>query len=228
MSAPLSVEGGRDALLCAQYFAKHHAEYSRAELGRATVERLIWREPGTSINRVDYLCDGGRLFVAGDLGDAIYITGAHDLAWWTRCDLSYFASKCDASEYGRGYKTWDDAECRARVNGQVEQMRADGETVDADRVYAALYAIGDGRDAWTEWMRGEASDLFGDDWWDFVPNFGVRPDQRCALHLAGLKAAMTQLRATEHPDAAAFDFSRSIPTAVAGSTYTAPLAGPTP
>lgn len=188
-------ERSRDESLRAEYFAKHLAEYSRAELGRATVERLIWRAPGTSINRVDYLCDGGRLFVAGDLGDAIYITGAHDLAWWTRCDLHYFASKCDASEYGRGYKTWDDDACRGRVNEQVEQMRADGETVDAERVSAALNAIDYGRDVWQEWMRDEASDLFGDEWWDFVPTWGIVPDQRCALHLAGLKAAMAQLRA---------------------------------
>lgn len=187
----------RDATLCAEYFAKHQATYTRADVGGVCVERLVWQAPRTNINRVDYLCDGGRLFVTGDLGDAIYTTGAHDLAWWTRCDLYYFAKKCDASEHGRGYKTWDDDDCRAELREWVAQSRADDETVDDDLVSDADAAILAGRHDWIEWQREHGADLFGDEWWDFVPNWGVRPDQRCALHLVGLKAAMAQLRTTE-------------------------------
>jgi hypothetical protein len=204
----------RDATLCAQYFAKHRAEYHRADIGPARMESLVWREPRTNINRIDYYCDGGRLFVAGDLGDAIYITGAKDLSWWTRCDLDYFASKCDASEHGRGYKTWDGDVARARLDEEIARMRADDEEVDDLDVLVARDALSDGRGAWDAWMRESASELFGHDWWDFVPNFGAVVAQRCALHLAGLKAAMTQVRATEAAAASvvlAVDPSRSTP-----------------
>jgi hypothetical protein len=190
------VQGPRDATLCARYFAKHEAAYSRADVGGAVIEHLVWRQPGTSINRIDYVClNGARLLVSGDLGDAIYTTGAHDLSWWTRCDLHYFAGKCAASEHGRGYRTWDDDAARRRLREEVARIQEDGEDVDAQLVSDADAAILAGHGEWETWMRESAEALFGDDWWEFVPNFGVRPDQRCALHLIGLKAAMTQVAA---------------------------------
>jgi hypothetical protein len=185
----------RDAALCARYFAKHQAAYSREVIGGAVVERLVWRQPGTSFHYVEYLClAGARLFVSGDLGDAIYTTGAQDLSWWARCDLRYFAGKCDASEYGRGYRAWDDDKARARLAEDVAQMRADGEVVDDDLVHDASSAAEDEQE-WNSFLREHGEELFGADFWESAPNYGRAIHERCALHLLGLKAALAQLAA---------------------------------
>jgi hypothetical protein len=206
------VQGPRDATLCARYFAKHEAAYSRADVGGAVIEHLVWRQPGTSINRIDYVClNGARLLVSGDLGDAIYTTGAHDLSWWTRCDLHYFAGKCAASEHGRGYRTWDDDAARRRLREEVARIQEDGEDVDAQLVserrrrhprWARRVGNVDARERGGT-VRGRLV--------EFVPNFGVRPDQRCALHLIGLKAAMTQVAAAT-PAPSAVEVPRLTPT----------------
>lgn len=175
-------------------FANHVAEYSEAEVGRVRVERLVWRQPGTNNYRVDYACIGGSvLCVCGDLGEAVYNAGGQSLAWWARCDRSYFAGKCMASEYGRGYKDWDDDRALSRFREEIARMRADGEEIDADLVDEAELCLAGGRGEWEAWMRESAHELFGDDWWDFVPNFGVVIAQRCELHLIGLKLAIAQL-----------------------------------
>jgi hypothetical protein len=185
-----------EGALVREYFPKHHAEYHEAKLGRARVERLVWRNPESSINRIDYLCDGPRLFVAGDLGEGVYLAGANDLAWWAACDLSYFASKCMASEYGRGYESWNAEVATARVREEVRRRcEEENETVAAELVDDCLTAIANGRGEWDGWMRNSASELFGDEWWDYVPNFGVVVDQRCRLHLLGLKTAIAQVDA---------------------------------
>jgi hypothetical protein len=184
-----------------RWFAKHKAEYSAAAVGGVQVERLVWKQPGTWTYRVDYTCIGGTvLCVAGDLGEAVYNTGAQSLEWWGRCDRSYFASKCFASESGRGYKDWSADEARRRLKESVTSSRHDGHKIDKADVEAALRAIDDGRGGWDAWMREEAYRVFGDDWWDFVPNFGVIIAPRCAAHLLGLKMALASL-ATERDSA---------------------------
>lgn len=175
-------------------FAQHVATYSAADVGGVRVERLVWRQPGTNNYRIDYVCIGGAvLCVSGDLGEAVYNTGANSLMWWGRCDLSYFAGKCTASEYGRGYEDWDYRRALARLREEVARMRQGAEQVDDDVVRAAEQAIRSGRGEWDSWMRESAHELFGGDWWDFVPNFGVGPSWRCEYHLIGLKTALAQI-----------------------------------
>ncbi len=184
-----------------EWFANHEATYSVGDVGGVQVERLVWKRPGTSTYRVDYACIGGTtLCVAGDLGEAVYNTGANSLEWWARCDLSYFASKCYASETGRGYKEWDEREARSRLESSIADMRENGETFESGDVDDAFRAIDGGRGEWDSWMREDASRVFGDDWWDFVPSFGVIIAPRCAAHLLGLKMALASL-ATERDSA---------------------------
>lgn len=178
-------------------FASHVATYQSADMGGATVEWLKWKNPENGFYRVDYMCLGGTvLCVSGDIGEAVYNSGGKSMEWWTKCDVGYFASKCYASESGRGYKAWDDAIARQRVIDEVASRRNDEYEIDEDLVEEAIRAIEGGRHEWDEWMRSdECRSVFGDDWWDYVPNFGVIVAPRCALHLAGLKMAFAQLQA---------------------------------
>ncbi len=187
-----------------EWFSKHRAEYAVGDVGGVVVERLKWKAPGTRNYRCDYACVGGvQLFVAGDIGEAVYLAGAKDLAWWARCHVDYFAGKCEASEHGKGYKSWDDDEAMQRLDEELKRMADErDELYDEDNAEGARMAIREGRGEWESWMRTNASDLFGDEWWDFVPNFGVTVDSRCVGHLVGLKLAIAQLAAAKAEGAA--------------------------
>jgi hypothetical protein len=181
----------------AKWFEQHTATYHAADVGSVKVERLTWKRTGSSFDRIDYVCIGGAtLCVYGDHGEAVYNAGARDLAWWAGCNLDYFARKCQASEFGRGFKDWEEDEAKARFEEEVARMKEEGATFDEEReelVTSGSGAIEDGREEWHAWMREHGHELFGDDWWEFVPNFGVGVALRCESQLIGLQMAIAAL-----------------------------------
>jgi hypothetical protein len=181
-----------------RWFPEHVATYSEGSVGDVRVERLVWRKPGTNNYRVDYLSDGGvHLIVTGDLGDAIYQTGAHDLRWWAACDVDYFASKCIASEYGRGYRSWDEDAARARVGECLADERTNGNR-KARGQFARLdgWSAVQSRGDWRDWLLEHGADFFGPDYFEYG-DVGEVIDLRCAGHLVGLKRAIASLSVTE-------------------------------
>lgn len=184
--------------LIADWFPTHTAQLTKGTLGAITAEHLVWTKPGTRINSIEYLCNGPQLVVTGDLGDAIYETGADSLAWWSRCDAWYFASKCVASELGRGYREWDpDAACL-----QLRD-RFDFEDPEDAEAWSRLVLL-DGEDAlyseqaWSDWLRDNAEEVWGANWHDVEPwKIGSVIALRCEAHLAGLKLAVAQVASAE-------------------------------
>lgn len=185
-----------DAASITRQFGNHVAVHASAAVGDKCVERLRWSQPGTRNRLIDYTCIGGSLLiVTGDLGDAIYNAGGDSLKWWVRCDCDYLSRKCIASEYGTGYKEFNRDDALRRVVQEVADMRENGETVADDLVTAARDAILGGKGEWDAWMREDASELFGDDWWENVPDYGMVVAYRCRAHLIGLQMAWAQLDA---------------------------------
>lgn len=174
--------------------------------------------PATNYGLCFTLLDSGHLVVTGDLGDAIYFVGAPNergIVWFARCDLQYFASKCVASEHGRGYESWDRelAEIRIRERylnprdeGFKRQLLTGGEFEHWDG------AIGS-RDEWFAFCQTAiGSDEVWADYEEAPFAIGEVVDGRCALHLAALKASEAALRAAAQQ---ALDLS-SKPTLLVG------------
>lgn len=181
-----------------RWFPDHVATYSEGAVGGARVERLVWRKPGTNNYRVDYLSDGGvHLIVTGDLGDAIYQTGAHDLRWWASCGVDYFASKCIASEHGRGYRTWDGDAARVEIGEYLRDAAAAGYR-KASGAFARLsgWEAVEYKTDWHYWLQAHGSDFFGADYFEFA-EIGEIIDARCEAHLVGLKRALASLEIQE-------------------------------
>lgn len=182
------------------WFPGHKADLTTASLGGILMERLVWKKPSTNINRIDYLCDGPHLIVTGDLGDAVYEAGANGLAWWagiSRGSLSYFASKCVASEYGRGYKEWDEDLALLILRDRFAQDGRDGA-----REWRKLQEFG-GLDVlhsegeWNAWLAESAHEVWGANWSDHEPwGVGRAVALRCEGHLLGLQLALAQLGVT--------------------------------
>jgi hypothetical protein len=182
------------------------------------IEVLRWAKPGTFAYRVDYLLQSGHLFVSGDLGSATFATySGATLHWWARCDLDYFASKCEASERGRFFKDWDSDLARRHVRSYLVDRDADEgavprETDDEDAYWGreptttrgrfaktgGWRALGDDQHEWIEWLREHGSEVGGSDWWDSgLASAGEVISVRCHGMLAGLKMAVRQISAGE-------------------------------
>lgn len=175
-------------------FLEHSALYSVEQVGGARIERLTWRRPESGVYAVDYLCDGGaHLIVTGDLGEAIYATGRQQLRWWAACDLSYFASKCLASEYGRGYRSWDGDYACVTMGEHLRDAAALG-TRGAAAKFDRLggWDAVDGKSDWHYWLQEHGHKFFGADYYEYS-DIGEVIDERCELHLVGLKRAVAAL-----------------------------------
>lgn len=180
------------------WFLGHVADLTGDHIGGVAFQRLVWKKPGTGINRIDFVCDGPHLFVTGDLGDAIYEAGGSGLQWWSGCDLEYFAGKCVASETGRGYREWDRDAAWIRLRQMFDQ--ADEQEAEAwERCVegGAEHELSS-ESEWTLWLHNAAEEVWGANWTDREPwGIGSVVSLRCEGHLLGLQLAMRQLSATE-------------------------------
>ncbi|MHB9074626.1 MAG: hypothetical protein ACYC6G_14005 [Desulfobaccales bacterium] len=174
------------------WFPNHTREIewkAPAPVGQGEIEFLRWGQPGTCVNRINYLRCSNQLFVCGDLGEAIY--GGWDkgypLEWIAGLDLSYFAGKCQASETGREYFEWSEEEARKRLTDYFNNW--DNPAAQAAKArdmgaFSSLYSEGE----WHEFMSHYGPDLLGDDYWE-MGNVGRKVNIRCQGHLIGLKMA---------------------------------------
>lgn len=80
------------------------------------VIKLVWAQPKTGVNRINYLLYRGHLFVGGDLGDAVYEWSSQiGLPFLANCDISYFGGKCRASSSEPRGKQWFEERAQARI-----------------------------------------------------------------------------------------------------------------
>lgn len=173
------------------YFAKHVAQWDRQFSRLHPIEILSWRSPDSGFYAMKYIAIGGRLIVTGDVGDAIYYAGADSLAWWSRCDIDYFAGKCVASEYGRGYQSWNDDVAHHRVWEWLGEEGRESRRQAWEKGYGK-YALAS-RQEWLSWLGTDSAlDVFGDDYYE-RGGIGLVVDGRCHAHLIGLKLAVKQL-----------------------------------
>lgn len=154
------------------------------------VRRIRWARPGSMVNRVDFLSWPGTLFVSGDLGGAVYsFHRTLSLEGLANSNLSYFASKCEASEDGRGFESWDADRALGWLldycwNGVADPSGLLEIPGFVHRVYS--------REDWINFLEG-FGDEFGDDYWEWAPSIGMAPSPRCRFHWLGLRCALHAL-----------------------------------
>lgn len=158
-----------------------------------TKDRLVWARPHSSNSRVDYHIHGNLLIVWGDLGFAMY-AWSQGISWefLAGLNLDYFASKCEASEVGRGFEVWDPQVASESLTAMVANWKEEAEDFDEnpspllgmvedDKAFEALST----REEWIAWVStGDHHSEF----WEFG-DLGTDIHPRCVLHLEGLKRA---------------------------------------
>lgn len=162
------------------------------------MEVLIWREPGKNTHRIDYFRVGHVLFVAGDVGEAVYVWSENvSLEWISKLNLDYFASKCMASEVGRGYKAWSEDKAQAWLKDHFAPEEG-GELTEEQRTrldMAEDYSIWEAietQEGWYHWLENYGHDVFDSDYCG-VGSIGKVVHIRCQIHLAGLRMAFERV-----------------------------------
>ena len=166
----------------ARYLSEHTATHEQ----RGDIEIVRCFKPGTGVYWIGYWFSKGTLAVYGDCGNAVYQwhKSIGSLAEVADCNLDYFAEKCQASPFGRGFKTWnrDVAEDRLR-----EFSASMDEPVDPELLREALESL-DSEYEWNVFREEHGDEVIGSDSWEHC-DIGMTVDIQCRLHLAGLKKA---------------------------------------
>ena len=184
-------------------FKDHVATYQKIYcVDGSTMERLLWKKPGTNHFMLEYIRKDGILYVSGDLGFASYWwSGNNSLKWISECHIGYFAGKCEASENGRSFTVWDmdvanasireyiaDEDDRSGEEGESEKLLDRFETANGFDSISSEYE-------WVAWCYEHAQEVFGDAWWESLGSPGMVLNIRCRYHLEGLKLAIAALEA---------------------------------
>lgn len=152
------------------------------------IEELIWRKPGSSVYAIFYLYKAGTLYVSGDVGSAVYRwhSSIGTLRNIAGCQVDYFASKCEASEYGRDFREWNSH----RALEEIETLIKSGNCPDLSENWAfnGEYSL-DTRQSFLDWASARCKEP--EEW---ANDIGMEIAGSCKLHLAGLKAAFAQLK----------------------------------
>lgn len=171
------------------YFDKHVVR-SR------TATEMVWAQPDSGDCLIRYTIVAERyLIVTGDLGDAVYEWSRPlSFEWLSGLSLSYFAEKCQASENGRGNRTWCAKACKERILSYAEGLEAD----DRNRVLELIKDTGDAIEheySWMAWADMELREFWPD--LDGICDAGRVISVRCELHLLGLHMAIQQIEAAQ-------------------------------
>lgn len=180
-------------------FEKHKATF--IQINEYTQE-IEWGEPGTSSYYIRYLLNGNRVFVCGDVGDAVYsLTERADIKKIGETyDLSYFTGKLTASEHGKYNFDGSTAAERIAYNKKCAIEDCDEDKLDDEvrRAYNTFFDLARECTSLEEWHYGireneEYAMLIDEDWWEWMPGAGNELRQSVVMYWVGLKMAAKQL-----------------------------------
>lgn len=192
-----------------QWFPNHVAKFTDLADGTKILE---WRnKDGSSVYWFTAVLRQGALMIYGDIGEAIY-RWYPDVSGWeffTNTGISYFESKCCASEEGRRYYEWDEQKAIQYLHEHFKDMANERDKTDEemDEEFwklclrfddeSGLEALAD-EASWEEWWvehHDEMDDLLGSDSWEWAPTCGRVVARRCEAHLIGIQMALEQKEA---------------------------------
>lgn len=195
-------------------FAKHEVKDLELE---GPVHRLSWKKPDTMTDSLNYLLHNGVLCVTGDLGEAIYQWHGrgHTFEWIADTSFPYFLEKCQASETGRSYKTWDQIVARIYAKKYLDEyVEEEAEEKGISEELSRESAIKEltNEDAfenmssefeWAAWVNDHqqlVEHYYGQDYWEFLYSTGTVPHYRAYCHWVGIKCAVEWMNRQREED----------------------------
>ena len=180
-------------------FENHKVKFTQISDDTQEIE---WGNPKSSAYYIRYLLNGNRVFVCGDVGDAVYsLTERADIKRIAEeYDLHYFTGKITATEHGK--YSFDSSTAAERLAYEKKCDKEDSDTGKLDEevmdAYRTLFDLARECNSLEEWHYGlreheEKAMLIDCDWWEWMPNAGNELRQSIVMYWVGLKMAAKQL-----------------------------------
>lgn len=175
------------------WFPEHIADYQ--EHGDFKV--LVWKKPGTGMYYCRYVFDGSRMYVSGDIGEAVFwFTEEADLFNQCTYNLGYFERKLVA--YGESRRDFDSDKAIKRLREWLNDLKEYGTEYDHDEMRSLFNECRDcsSKNEW-EHILANNSDWISEidcDYWEWMYEIGDEIPWRIRGYLVGLKMAAEQLK----------------------------------
>lgn len=187
-----------------EYIAKNWFENHKANLTTYDdVSILDWKEEGTSVYSVRYIFAGSKLYISGDIGNAIF-----DLTWKSTPDsfedinLGYLLGKLSCHSRERWH--FDEKKAKTDLHDWHEEMTYDAEEKslkEANEIYSAMNQIIDSvsspkeleMELFNYYMDNSFYYFDGEDF-SILSDFGKKLPMCFVAYLLGIKLANKQLK----------------------------------
>ncbi len=180
------------------WFPDHKATLTQ----HGDLQVLDWKKEGTNTYYCRYVFDGGKMYISGDIGEAVFwLTWKASIHSFDDIHVQYFEEKLAAySGERRNYSSkkaveqlreWKERLIEDEVDFDVEEFE---ELIDAAECCSS-------KDEWAhEYVNGKYNDFISDldcDYWEWIYNIGDEMPRRIIGYLVGLKMASKQLKENE-------------------------------
>lgn len=187
------------------WFKDHKATLTKC--GDITV--LDWRKPGTCCYAVRYVFDGDKMYITGDIGEALFwLTWKADVHSFNGISTDYFMEKMRA--YSNDRYDYDGKEAatylKEWLDERIEDMEFDTEEDKEDFLEEFNELVDDAEscDSENQWGWEYVNEKWHDfikeldcDYWEWIYHIGRTVPHRIVGYIVGLQMASEQLKAME-------------------------------
>lgn len=158
---------------------------------------LDWKKPGTIYYYIRYIFDGSRLYITGDLGEAVFcLTWKSDIHSFNGLDLGYFHEKLRA--YHEEKYDYNSDKAVRELREWLNDLKNDGAEYDHDEMKSLFEGARYSSEKW-EWVEviRNHEDFISEldpNYWEWAYKVGRDYPARFTSYLIGLQMASEQLR----------------------------------
>lgn len=177
-----------------EWFKDHKATYTE----HGDLKVLDWKKPGTNFYYIRFVFDGCKMYVSGDLGEAVFwFTERADVHIQSRYGLSYFEEKLRA--YHESRRDFNSDKAVKRLREWLKEIKEDGTKYDCDDM-RKFFEDARGCSSHSEWVEvihghDDLISKLDQDCYEWLFGIGDEVPIRMRSYLIGLKLAAEQLRA---------------------------------
>ena len=181
------------------WFRDHIAELTKLN---DRVSILEWHKLGTVCYHVRYVFDGSKLYISGDLGEAVFcLTWKASIHSFDDINIHYFETKLGAYSGDRRNYNEDIAVDRLKEwRNELDESETDYNKDEMNELIYFAKSCGS-KDEWAyEYVNGRFNNFISKldtDYWEWIYDIGDEIPARVKSYLIGLKMASEQLKAKE-------------------------------
>lgn len=177
------------------WFKDHKATLTQ----HGDLQVLQWAKPGTSVYSCRYVFDGNKMYISGDIGEAVFwLTWKADVHSFNDIHVGYFEEKLQA--YSGKRRDFDSDKAVQGLREWVRELKKKGRKYEHESMQELFEGARDcdSVDRWGhEVVNSHLNDFIREldcDYWEWMYEIGSVMPARIEAYLIGLKMASEQLK----------------------------------